>query len=721
MRVMNSSTANRRIGAAVGLLLATLVGCAAPAVETSLPPPTDIKPVTDVIQGVSFVDPYRWLEDQSHPDVRAWVDRQNLYAESVVARFADRDRLRSRLRALMDRADIGRPQRGGAFEYFTLRRPGEEQAAIYRRAAGNGRSAPIDPARIYDVVVDARPLSADLTTSIDLVAVSADGTRLVYGVRDGGQDERELRVRDVAAGVDLERFPPALYDSVTFHKEGVGLYYVRRSRQSGPRVRLHRWGNAFDDDDVIFGDGFGPTAFLSFAQSDDARWFLFTVRHGWARAEVWLQDRSGTHAPVRVTGELDAHFAPRFVKDEVWMLTDWSAPMSRIVAFQPSAPQQAAWRTVLPETADVLEDYAVIGDRLYATYIRDASNRIAVFDLDGRPRGELELPDMVSASIRGDGPTSAVLTVESFTQPEITYRLDVASGERTIEQAPTVTFDAAAYAVERVSATSADGTAVPVFVVGRRDRPRDGSSAALLFGYGGFLAPQKPRFNPAAAAWLEAGGVYASAVLRGGNERGEAWHRGGMLTNKGRVFEDFIAAAETLVANGTTRADRLAITGVSNGGLLVGAALTKRPDLYRAVLCGFPDVDILRFNQFTTANNMPALLEYGDAAIEEQFQAIRLYSPYQHVEEKTAYPAVMITSGDLDTRVPPLAARKFAARLQAATTSGRPVILRYHPKAGHATGNGLPFSGRVEMATAQLAFVMTELQLSLPTAERTTP
>lgn len=715
---MNAVDACSRLLVASCVWLVCFSGCAGRAADTPSPPPTDVEPVTDVIHGVPFVDPYRWLEEQNHPDVRAWIDRQNIYAESVVSRFADRDRLRARVRALMDRADIGRPQRGGAFEYFTLRRPGEEQAAIYRRPTGVSPSKPIDPSQAYDVVIDARPLSADSTTSLDLVAVSPDGTRLVYGVRDGGQDERELRMRDVAARVDLERFPAALYDGVTFRKDGTGFYYVRRSRQTGARVRLHHWGRAPEEDEVIFGDGYGPTAFVSFAQSDDARWFVFTVRHGWARAEVWLQDQSRTHPPALVTDSLDAHLAPRFVKDEIWMLTDWSAPKSRIVAFRPSAPEHANWRTVLPEAEDVLEDYAVIGDRLYATYIRGASNRISIFDLDGTPRGEVELPDMVSASIRGDGPGSAILAVESFTEPETTYRIDLASGTRTVEQAPTVTFDAMPFAVERISATSADGTTVPVFVVGRRDRPRDGSDAALLFGYGGFLAPQKPRFNPVAAAWLEAGGVYASAVLRGGSEFGEAWHRGGMLTNKGRVFEDFIAAAETLVANGTTRADRLAITGVSNGGLLVGAAMTKRPDLYRAVLCGFPDVDILRFNQFTSANNMPALLEYGDAAIEEQFNAIRQYSPYQQVKDGTAYPAVMIVSGDLDTRVPPLAARKFAARLQAASTSGRPVILRYHPKAGHAAGNGLPFSARAEMAAAQLAFVMTELQVPFAAAER---
>jgi prolyl oligopeptidase len=371
----------------------------------------------------------------------------------------------------------------------------------------------------------------------------------------------------------------------------------------------------------------------------------------------------------------------------------------------------------VPTQSETLEDFALLGDRIYATYMREASNRILVFDVPahateagaGAPDATaLEVPDLMTASIRSDGDESAILSLQSFTTPETTYRIDLATGTRTLQQAPWLEWDASRYRVERIYGTSKDGTRVPVFVVGRKDRPRDGSNRVLLFGYGGFVAPQKPRFSAMAAAWLETGGVYAQAVLRGGSEFGEAWHRGGMLTNKQHVFDDFIAAGEALVANGTTRPNRLAIMGTSNGGLLVGAALTQRPDLFGAVLCGFPDVDILRFNQHTRTNNMPALLEYGDAALPDQFAAIRRYSPLQNVRP-ARYPAVMIWTGDLDTRVPPLAGRKFAASLQAATTSGRPVILRYFATGGHAANNGLPFSTRVAHLAAQLAFLRLEL------------
>ncbi len=689
------------------------------AADNPPPPLTAVRPVTDRINGVEFVDPYRWLEEQNAPEVRQWLAAQNAYADAVLGRSSEGAALRNRLRRLMDRPDIGRAQRGGSFEYFTLRRPGEEQAAIYRRPPPPTRGEPIDPAGRYEMVVDPTRLSAGLTTALDVLAVTPDGSRMIYGVRDGGQDERALVVRDLKSMTDVERFSAALYDSVSLRKDDVGFFYVRRSRESGARVRFHAWGQPIESDEVLFGDGYGPTSFVSMTQNDDGSRFLFTVQHGWARSEVWIKDAASSAPPLAIVKDVDAHFYPRFVKQSVWMRTDFDAPMGRVVAVDLAAPaDRARWRTVLPARSDVLEDFALIGQRVYATYLRDASNRIVSFEAAAMEKAteaatpgaaEIDGADFTTASIRAEGDNAAILALESFISPETTYRLDLATGARTIDQAATISWDGSGYAVERIDATSKDGTRVPVFVVGRKDRPRDGSNRVLLFGYGGFVAPQKPRFSAIAAAWLESGGVYAQAVLRGGSEFGEMWHRGGMLTNKQHVFDDFIAAGEALVATGITQPARLAIMGTSNGGLLVGAAVTQRPDLFGAVLCGYPDVDILRFNQHTKTNNMPALLEYGDAAIPEQFAAIRRYSPLQNIRP-ARYPAMMIWSGDLDTRVPPLAARKFTASLQAATTSGRPIILRYFEKGGHATNNGLPFSTRVDHAAAQLAF----LGLALP-------
>jgi prolyl oligopeptidase len=694
-------------GRLLGVLVA--IGVVACGPFGPRPPATAVRPVVDEIHAERFTDPYRWLEEQDHADVRAWIEAQNQYADLILSRTPADAALAERLRALADSPDVGQPQRGGDFEYFTLRRSGEELAAIYRRPRPKSPDAHIDPAGDYERIVDPGPMSTDGSVSVDLVAVTPDGARMIYGVRDGGQDERSLRVMDVKTMTDTERFPNALWDSVSFKRDGSGFYYVRRSRQTGARVRFHAWGAKLDDDPVLFGEGYGPTAFVSMAQSEDGSRFLYTVQHGWARSEVWLQDVKAGTPPLALVPGLDAHFYPRLVDGAVWMRTDYDAPMGRVVIVDPAAPAPGHWRTVVAEREEYLEDFARIDGKVFATYVRDASNRIRIFDESGADRGELSLPPQVSAAIRGDGPGKAELTIQSFTMPSAVYSVNLATGERTLKPPSPVTWNAAGIETTLLSGTSKDGTRVPVFVTGRADRPRDGTNRMLLGGYGGFNVAQKPRFSAMAAAWIERGGVYAYAVLRGGSEYGEAWHRGGMLTNKQRVFDDFIAAGEALIDAGETTADRLAITGTSNGGLLVGAALTQRPDLFGAVLCGFPDVDILRFNQFTANNNMPALLEYGDAAIVEQFHAIKAFSPYQNVRSRTSYPAVMVWTGDLDTRVPPLAGRKFAAALQSATASSSPVILRYLPRAGHAAGNGLPLGARLRLQAEQLHFLDQEL------------
>ncbi len=693
------------------------LACVACSPRAAPPPPTRVEEVTDVLHGVPIVDPYRWLEDQASPETRAWVDAQNRYAEAIVGRTPLRAKLEVRVRALMDQPEVGTPMRGGDFEYFMLRRKGQELAVVCRRQVPKGpdgqpRRERIDPAAACEVVLDPHPMSPDRTTRVELLAVERDGRRLLYAVRDGGQDEVAIRARDLAAGVDLpDVLPPALYSSVAFAGDGSGFFYSRRSRQTGARIFFHRWGTPVETDRVLFGEGYGPTAFVSMTEAEGGRYRIYTVQHGWVRTEVYLEDTRGSGIRPVVT-DADARFYPRWVDGELWMRTNLDADRNRIVAVHPARLAREQWRTVIPESDDVIEEFAVIEGKVYVTYLHDASNRVHIFEKDGAPAGALPVPPFHSASVRSGGPGELLLTLRSFTTPETVWRVNLATGERVVEDAPEIPWDGSGFEVERVAATSKDGRRVPIFVVHKRGFVRDGRTPALLTGYGGFYAASKPSFTPTAAVWLESGGVFALATLRGGSEYGERWHRDGMLTNKQRVFDDFLAAAEGLVAQRYTSSDRLAIMGASNGGLLVGAALTQRPDLFRAVLCAFPDVDILRFYQFTANNNLPALLEYGDASIREHFEAIRRYSPYQNVRPGVRYPAVLITSGDLDTRVPPLAARKFAARLQAATRSGLPVILRYHPSAGHAANRGLPFSRRVEDTAMELAFLMTQTGLA---------
>ena len=456
---------------------------------------------------------------------------------------------------------------------------------------------------------------------------------------------------------------------------------------------------------MLFGEGYGPTAFVSARLIDDDRKMLYGVQHGWARSEVWVEDLEAGTPPMPIVRDEDARFYTRWAEGRLYMRTNLDASNSQLVSVDLDRPDRASWHVVLPEGEDVLEDFAFIDGKIYATYLHDVSTRIAVFEMDGTPVGEVDVPAYHSASIGGAGEGKARLTVRGHLTPTTVYELDLATGERTVTEEPEEPFDGSGMEVRQVWRTSQDGTEAPMYVVHKAGIDLDGTNPTLLYGYGGFYSAQRPSFSALAAAWIEQGGVYAVATLRGGSEYGEDWHRDGMLENKQHVFDDFISAGEWLVDNDYTSPEHLAIRGVSNGGLLVTASLTQRPDLFRAVFVGLPDIDMLRFWTFTETNNMPALLEYGDASDPAQFEFIRRYSPYQVVRDGTRYPAVMFFTGDLDTRVPPLQARKMAARLQTATSSGLPVIVSHDARAGHAGGRTL--QTRVEEIAMELTFLMS--------------
>jgi len=702
-------SARTAIAAAVIASAATLA-CSSPYPP---PPETQRQAVVDTIHAVEFVDHYRWLEDQDSPETRAWIAAQNAYADSVVGYTPVRTELRDRLWDLMAYDDFGSPSRAGDFEYFLMRRAGTEQRVLYRRPKPDSATR-IDPALEYEVVIDPTDWSPGHNTSVSIQSFAPDHRYMVYSVRDGGQDEVTIRVRDLETGADLpDSLPNGLYGDFSWRDDGSGFYYSARSRKTGARIRFHRMGTDIADDDELFGEGYGPDKFIGMSQIADGRYFLYDVWHGWARVEVHVQDVENNGPIVAVAGpELDARFSTRFMDDELFMQTDLDAPNFRIVAVDLENSGMEHWREVIPEGEDVIQNYTVIDDKFYVTYLHNVSSQIKIFEKDGTPAGEFPVPERHNASIRSAGEGKVFLSLNSFTTVPVTYRIDLETGEREVWQQRDVPFDPAGIEVKQVWYTSKDGTRVPMWVMHREGLEPTGDHPTLLYGYGGFLSQQTPRFDPMAAIWVERGGVYAMANLRGGSEFGENWHRDGMLENKQNVFNDFIAAAEYLIAEGYTNPERLAIRGYSNGGLLVGSALTQRPDLFRAVLCGFPDLDMVRFYTFTETNNLPALHEYGNAAIPEQFEFLRLYSPYQAVKKGTKYPAVILSSGDLDTRVPPLQARKMTAVLQWATGSDLPIVLRYDPKAGHAASRGLPFSQRVEDTAMDLTFL---LQMVSPT------
>jgi prolyl oligopeptidase len=688
-----------------------LVGLACRPSPYPPPPETRVEPVTDVLHGVEFVDDYRWLEEQDAPETRAWIAAQNAYAEAIVGESPLRDHFRTRLRELVDRDDVGSPRRAGDFEYFAMRRVGEEMSVLYRRPYVEDQEEPTVDGD-YEVVLDPADFDPTYRTPVSMMGFTSDARLMMYSVRQGGADEIAVRIRDLETGEDLpDHLPNALYSGVRFDDDDAGFYYTYRSRLTGPRIRHHTLGDDPSEDEEIWGEGYGPTAFIGMDDVEEGRYRIFTVQHGWASNDIFIQDGDG---PIRSIVEgVPAHFQHRYRDGRLYIRTDWQAPNYRLMVADIGDPNVDGWTELIGEAEDVFESYTFIEDRIYATYLHDVAQRIRIYEMDGTPAGELDVPENASINVSTGEDDELLMTVRSYLMPGRTYEMDSETGVLAIHEEPEIDVDSARYQVSKIWHTSTGGVRAPVYVLHRRDIALDGRHPTILSGYGGFNVSTRPGFSTTRLAWVELGGVWAVATLRGGAEYGETWHRDGMLENKQHVFDDFISAAEALIEEGFTSPDRLGISGGSNGGLLVASAMTQRPDLFRAVLCTYPDLDMVRFWAFQETNNMPALLEYGDARIRSQFEAIRRYSPYQAVRDGVDYPAVMLATGDLDTRVPPLQARRMTARLQAATGSGLPVVLWYDERGGHAAGRGRPMSLRIEDGARELAFLAQQLGLGL--------
>ncbi len=655
----------------------------------------------EIIHGVEIIDPYRWLEDQQSTETRQWIDAQNQYTHALLDGLPSRPRIQKRLAELLRTDSVSAPfEQAG--RYFLFKKRAEDDLAIlFLRKGLNGTD---------EVLIDPHTLSADHTTGIRLEDVSGDGRLMLYSIRRGGEDETELHVMDVDSRKDFpDQLPRALYRGTSFKKDGSGFYYSLQRREVGIRVFYHAIGTDPSKDVEVFGKGYGPDKWVSASVSEDGRYVLFTVEHGWAKNEVYVQEIAG--GPVKsIVNDIDAHFYAWFAGDRLVMQTDWQAPKNRIVVVDLKSPARDQWREIIPTGPDAIEGFALAGGKLFVSYLHNVASQVKIFTIDGKPLGEVPLPGLGSAGGYGGrwNSNEAFFGFTSYVMPETIYRYDVATGKAEVWAQRKVPFKSDDFEVEQVWYASKDGTKVPMFLVHRRGLKPNGKLPTLLYGYGGFNVSLTPNFNTAAALWAEQGGVYAVANLRGGGEFGEAWHKAGMLDKKQNVFDDFIAAAEWLIKNNYTNPSKLAIQGGSNGGLLVGAALTQRPELYQAVLCEFPDLDMIGYYRFKN-NNPPALLEYGNASDPEQFKFLAAYSPYQKVKLGTKYPAAFFTTGDADTRVPPLQARKMTARLQAATASGRPVVLLYDTKAGHAGGR--PLSKIIEDLSLEIAFLFWQLGL----------
>jgi prolyl oligopeptidase len=691
---------HEKLSFAAGIVL--LLPASFMAFAQRVPPAAPEDNFRESFHGVDIIDPYHWLEDSASSATRKWIEEQNSYAHGMLDAQPIRASIVQRLTEMMRHDKVGSPLQRNGYYYFEKRRADQEQWSFYRRKATGGPE---------ELLIDPDPLSPDHTASISMFDVSDDGAMVAYGVRHGGEDETELRILDVAHHRDLkDHLPKALYTGFAFKKDGSGFFYAVGHRDIGKRLYYHAVGSDPGTDVEVFGKGYGVDTWISPLVSETGRYLLIVVQRGWTNGELYFRDLD-TSGPVRplVTG-LDAKFNPSFAGDSLIVQTDWKAPKSRILKIDLKNPAQEKWREIVPAGDDSIEDSAVIGGKLFVGYLHNVVSRINIFSLEGQPLGEVPLPGLGSGGIFGRADQKeGIFYFSSYTVPYSIYRYDTQTGKQTLWYRDSVPFESDRFEVQQVWYPSKDGTRIPMFLMHRKDLKPDGSTPTILYGYGGFNVSLTPFFSSSAAWWIEHGGLYAVANLRGGGEYGERWHRAGMLEKKQNVFDDFIAGAEWLVREKYTNSKKLAIWGGSNGGLLVAAALTQRPDLYQAVVCWHPDLDMIRYYKYTKNNNPPALLEYGNAGDPNEFKFLYAYSPYEHVRRGTNYPAVLLESGDADTRVPPEQARKMTARLQAATASARPILLLYDTKAGHAGGE--PLTQQVEDSASELTFVAWQLDL----------
>jgi prolyl oligopeptidase len=683
----------------------------APAASGAPPPlPYPAARTVDIAEprfGVTVRDPYRWLEDGGSPEVKAWVAAEDRLARDYLAKLPGRAALKERLRELYYVESVSVPVQRGGRMFYTRKPADREKRTLYYRAGDAGEER---------VLLDAASLSPDGSTSLGVWMPSPDGKTLAYVVHPNNADDGVIHVRDVATGNDtaVDVIGGAKYAVPQWTPQGDGFYYVGLPSDKAipaaelpghSEVRFHRLGAAPASDEVVFPKLGNPETELEATLSRDGHWLLVSVIRGASVIELHLRDARRPKAPwVALVKGHEGTMAATAWKDQLYLRTTEGAPLGRVFRVDPRRPARDGWKEIVPEAKDArLEDARVVGGHLALRYVRLAKSELEIRTLDGERAGagSIALPGIGSTAGLVGEPDSdtAYYLFKSFTNPGVIYRTSIKTGESKVWYAFKTPVDLAPFEVEQVFYPSKDGTQVSMFVVRRKGAPRDGSTPFFVTGYGGFDISMTPFFWPDLLVWLEAGGGFAVPNLRGGGEYGEAWHQGGMLARKQNVFDDFIAAAEHLVQRGETRPERLAMWGASNGGLLVGAVLTQRPDLFRAAICGVPVLDMIRYPLFGDGKTWVA--EYGSPDEEAHFKALFAYSPYHRVTPGAAYPAVLMLSADADDRVPPHHAWKMTAALQAASGSGRPVLMRVERNAGHGGAD------RVESEVEETADVLS--------------
>jgi len=677
-------------------------------VTPALPyPPTRRDDVKDVLHGVTVDDPYRWLEDGKAPEVKAWMKAQDELARGELKKLPERDAIAARLKELFYVDTLSAPRHRGDRYFYSRRLATKEKAIVYWKKGKTGAE---------QVLFDPNEWSTDGSVTLGGWQVSWDGKLVAYQVHKNNSDEATLHVMDVATKKvsDVDVIEGGKYAYASWTPKGDGFYYtwlttdpkVKDAERPGfAEVRFHKLGDDPKQDRTVRERTGDAATFLSAGLSSDGHWLVLTVQHGWASEDVYFldaRDKKAEFRPLAVGKK--AHYAVDVYKDRFYVTTDEGAPHSRVFVIDPKKPERDAWKEIVAERADAILDGAgVIGGRLALTYLKSVTSRLEIHDLGGKLLEEVALPGLgtMGGPIGRDDEDEAYFSFESFTNPNEVRSLSMKTGKTAPYSAVKVPVDPAPYTVEQVFYPSKDGTRVSMFIVHRKDLKKDGHSRALLWGYGGFQISETSHFAASIYPWLERGGIYAVPNLRGGAEYGEEWHQHGMLLEKQNVFDDLAGAAGYLVKEGYTRPDRLAVYGGSNGGLLTGAAITQHPELFSAVICAVPLLDMIRYHK--SGGGGTWVPEYGSAENPDQFKALLAYSPYHNVKPGTKYPPLLLLSADSDDRVDPMHARKFAAEMQAASSGGE-VLLRIEKNSGHGGADLL--KAEVEKGADRYAFLL---------------
>ena len=664
--------------------------------------------VVDDYFGTKVADPYRWLEEAESKETESWVDAQNRLTFSYIHSSPAYAKIKRRLTELWNYPKYSAPVKKGDCYFFRKNDGLQNQSVLYKQKSLEGQA---------QVLLDPNILSSDGTVALSTLAFSNDGKYLAYGLSSAGSDWQEIKIRKVQSATDFdETLKWCKFSSIAWKKDNSGFFYNRfpaegtvakEDRNNFNRVYWHKLGTPQEKDALIYEDTKNKELGFSPYVTKDGRYLILTVWKGTdPRNRIYYKEIGGRGNFIKLLPEADAGYSFIFNRGPVFYFrTDLNAPRGRVIAIDVRKPQAKYWEEIIAQNEDVLSYVKVINHQFIAGYMHNAHDQLKIFNMDGSFDKEIKLPSIGSVyGLSGEAQdTETFITFASYLYPSTIFKYDFSSDRMDIFRQPDIKFDSGMYETKQVFYESKDGTKIPLFLIHKKNLDLNGENPTILYGYGGFNVSLTPYFSVARLVWLEQGGVYAVANLRGGGEYGQAWHKAGMLENKQNVFDDFIAAAEWLIANKYTSSEMLAINGGSNGGLLTAATMLQRPDLFGAVLCQVPVIDMLRYHKFTVGRYW--IPEYGNAEEnEEHFKFLYAYSPLHNVKENVDYPSILLTTADTDNRVAPLHAKKFAATLQEKYKGKNPILLRVETKAGH--GAGKPTTKRIEEAADLYTYLL---------------